>query len=33
VAVRKLGVKEQETLAVADAISRLKIEAKMPIGL
>lgn len=33
VAVRKLGVKEQETLAVADAISRLQIEAKMPIGL
>ncbi|MEL0088930.1 MAG: threonine--tRNA ligase [Rhodospirillales bacterium] len=33
VAVRKLGVKEQETLAVADAISRLQIEAKMPMGL
>ena len=33
VAVRKLGVKEQETLALSEAISRLQIEAKMPIGL
>jgi threonyl-tRNA synthetase len=33
VAVRKLGVKEQETLALSEAISRLQIEATMPIGL
>ncbi len=32
VAIRRLGTKDQETLALGDAVNRLKADAGMPSG-